>query len=496
LCKRAVATDGDDVVGLQTRQAQRHTVHTGVAVIGLAYIGGGSGQGFLVHRQRPHNDQVVVEVGAGLGDIAGPDAVIAGLEQAGRAGLGRYRSQGKDGRAARAVIYREVVAAVGSNAGQIHLATGACIGSRVPILAAGDAESRCGAIDGIGDVVGAYQQAIGWDDGVVTICKAYRVVGRRHTGGHDHAGVSARCLGCAIAAAVGQAGNVENRRGFAIDETTVGNTVVAGVVGLRHKLGIRIGRHGERCAGNAGRAVDPAKAVVARIGAANADRAHQNAVGAGHVGRVEHRRTGDVDRVARYDADQAGMASGAHGHAGAPVVGLGHARAAGQGNRLGSDVGRGGRLGAAQFVIAGQPEVGAVGQAVADGGDRLAIGFGLVAKAGCAVVQHQCFGVHAGADAAPVGDVDRCSAVIDLVACSQARDSQRLGCDSSAGCHTGSTQGVVGGGCNTSDAANSQTADGDQAGNACVLAVIHPWWCGSAWHRCHPRPVPRSCRLV
>ena len=43
LCKRAVATDGDDVVGLQTRQAQRHAVHAGVAVVGLAHIGGGGG---------------------------------------------------------------------------------------------------------------------------------------------------------------------------------------------------------------------------------------------------------------------------------------------------------------------------------------------------------------------------------------------------------------------------------------------------------------------
>ena len=163
------------------------------------------------------------------------------------------------------------------------------------------------------------------------------------------------------------------------------------------------------------------------------------------VGRVVHRRAANGDCVATDHAHQAAVAVRAHGHGGGAAVGLRHTRAAGQCDAQGGDVGRGGAAGAAQLIVAGCAAIGAVGQAVADGRDRLAIRLGLVGKAGCAVVKYQCFATHSGADVAPVGDGDIGATVIDLVAGRQAAHSERLGCDGGGGCHAGCAQGVVGG---------------------------------------------------
>ena len=137
--------------------------------------------------------------------------------------------------------------------------------------------------------------------------------------------------------------------------------------------------------------------------------------------------------------------TGAHGHiagqAGAAVVDLGSRQRDG----LGCNVGRGGGLGAAQGVVAGQPAAGVcgIGQCIAGGRDGDAVGLVGVGKRGRAVVENQRLAAHRRGYAAPVADADAGCAVIDLVVCGEARDSERLGRDGGGGGQGAGAQRVV-----------------------------------------------------
>ena len=71
-----------------------------------------------------------------------------------------------------------------------------------------------------------------------------RVVRRRDARGHDHSRVGAGRIRGGIAAGVSQSGDIQRRRGFAIDEAAVGNPVVSAGIGLRYKLGVGVSGNG------------------------------------------------------------------------------------------------------------------------------------------------------------------------------------------------------------------------------------------------------------
>ena len=207
----------------------------------------------MVHRQRTHYHQVVAEVGAGLGDAAGTDAVATRFERTVGAGLRRHRAEGKDSGTAGAVAVGVGVAR-GSGCGQ-----GLNVVAAVQVLGAGNRVAGCRAV-GEGGVGHGNEQPVCGHDGVSARRKGNGVVAviSRSTRGRERVGVGARQgvgpTGVAVwpraIAGNGKAAQAQHAGGFAVDKTAVADTVVAtrtrhitggGVaacIGLRHKLGV------------------------------------------------------------------------------------------------------------------------------------------------------------------------------------------------------------------------------------------------------------------
>ena len=182
----AIARDADHVVGFQPGQAQADVVHGGGAVIDFCEARGGGRQPFLVDGECAHHHQVVAEVVAGFGDVAGTDAVATHFERAVGAGLRRHWAERKDSGTAGAVTVGVGIAR-GRGCGQ-----GLDVVAAIQVLCAADAVARCCAV-GKGCVVHGDEQPVCRHDGVGArrIADAVVTVVGGSSRGRERVGVSA-----------------------------------------------------------------------------------------------------------------------------------------------------------------------------------------------------------------------------------------------------------------------------------------------------------------
>ena len=204
----------------------------------------------------------------------------------------------------------------------------------------------------------AHQQLTRWHDGVVAVHIVKAVVIGRSTAGHQHAAVGVGVIHRTVAAADGGCG-AEVAGGFTTHKTCEADTVVASGVSQAVKLGIVVGRDGERFFGDEAAQARGCNDAVVALHTAVAAAAHtESAAGSDCNGRCAVVFAGKGAGLCQHQGVAIdGTVDGATSQGGdcCPVIrSAGHAGAADRQCFSGDGDGCVGRIEHGQAVVAGQ----------------------------------------------------------------------------------------------------------------------------------------------